>query len=143
MENFYVNGSGDIRAHSSSNAPRKWRFGVQNPLNPSSDYKIGIVQLKTGSVSSSGGYVEKNKINNTNFDHHIINPKNGFSSQKTIASTVYATSALLSDVFATTLMCMNPQAGIKLLNKQKLAGVVVSDLGNCLLSNLAIKNFGL
>jgi thiamine biosynthesis lipoprotein len=143
FENFYVNGAGDIRVHSREDAPRKWRFGIQNPLANDFDKKIGVIQITQGSISSSGGYVERNKMEGGSADHHIIQTKNGFSNSKVIASTVYANNATASDIYATTLMNMTPMEGLKFLDHNDIAGMIVCSEGKSWLSKKALKNFGI
>lgn len=141
--NFYVNGAGDIRVHSEANAPRKWRFGIQNPLAHDFDKKIGVIQISQGSISSSGGYAARNNLNGDTRDHHIISPRSGISNRKVIATTVYTPTAIESDVYATSLMNMKPDEGLSFMEKEQLAGMIVTDEGRCLLSKKALKNFGI
>ena len=143
LKNFYVNGSGDIRVHSSENAPRKWRFGVRNPFSKSSENKIGVVQLSTGSISSSGNYVEKNRSDNNKSDHHIIDPKFGFSRNQVVASTIFSDDAMTSDVYATVVMNMDKKNALKFLDEKNIAGAIVTKEGQCVLSARALNNFGI
>tara|TARA_R110002072_G_scaffold1989_2_gene16373 strand:- start:87690 stop:88619 length:930 start_codon:yes stop_codon:yes gene_type:complete len=140
VENFLVNGEGDIRVHSAKNALRKWKLGIQNPFSSDSSKSIGIVQLTNGSISSSGGYV--NNIKGKKDDHHIIHPSKGSSYNRVVASTVIANDTVTTDTTATILMNMKPQEAIDYLNKNQLAGLVVDRSGKVLLSQIGLSYFG-
>lgn len=141
LYNFYINGSGDIRVHSRFDAPRKWRIGIRNPLSLDPKKSVGVVQMDSGSIASSGGYVHN--VNGDKFNNHIINPKTGTSCRDVIASTVIAEDALTADTTATILMNLGKLEAIDYLNDQNLIGLVFCSEGKSYLSSRALKNFGM
>lgn len=141
LTNFYINGSGDIRVHSRSNAPRKWRVGIRNPLSKDARKSVGVVQIHSGAIASSGGYIHN--VDGDRFNHHIINPRTGRSAKEVIASTVLADDALTADTTATILMNLGKKEALLYLNKHQLIGLVFCDEGKSWLSELAMKNFGM
>jgi len=141
LYNFYINGAGDIRVHSRTDAPRKWRIGIRNPLSIDASKAVGVVQLSNGAIASSGGYIHN--VNGDKTNHHILNPQTGKSSQDIIASTVIAENAIIADTTATILMNMNPVSCINFLDKNDLAGIVFSSEGKSYLSKKAVVNFGM
>lgn len=143
LYNFYVNGAGDIRVNSHLEAPRPWKIGIRNPLSNDPGKSMGVIQLKEGSVSSSGGYIQNNKNITGKMDHHILDPKLGESAQDLISSTVFGEDAILSDTAATILMNLSATKAVKYLNKRKLFGFVVDKSGKSHLSDKAINSFGL
>ena len=136
LNNFYINGSGDIKVSSNLNAPRKWKIGIKNPFNPS--VYAGLIQVSNQAVSTSGNYNQYNPINKA--DHHIIrihNPQNNI-----ISATVIHENCLEADCYGTILMTMNVKDAITWLNKYKLSGTLIDQSGASYLSKLALSQFG-
>lgn len=127
MINFYINGSGDIRVHSHQNAPRKWRIGLQNPMNP--ENYIGLIQLSDGALATSGTYKQKG---------HLFNK----SSSELISVTILCDTCIESDTLGTILINMCEDEAISFLNKKNLAGIVINKKGLSLLSKRALDLFG-
>lgn len=140
--NFYVNGSGDIRVHSHSDAPRPWRIGIKNPFSRDIERSVGYLRLRDGSVASSGSYVHYNKVEESYSDHHILNPESGKSKKELIATTVVADTALEADTTATILMNYSSRKAVSYLDKQKLLGFVIDMTGRTHLSAKAVQSFG-
>lgn len=141
LYNFYINGSGDIRVHSRVDAPRKWRIGIRNPLSADPSKSVGVIQMDSGAVASSGGYIHN--VNGDRFNNHIINPRTGFSAREVIASTVIAEDALKADTTATILMNLSKTEALDYLNKEELSGLIFCKEGKSYLSDRALKNFGM
>ena len=141
LTNFYINGSGDIRVHSKTDAPRKWRVGIRNPMSEDASKSVGVVQLSTGSIASSGGYIHN--VKGDKFNHHIIDPKTGHSNSEVISSTVLADDAVTADTTATILMNLGKITAVEYMNDHKLMGLVFCSEGKSYLSARALNNFGL
>lgn len=141
LSNFYINGSGDIRVHSRADAPRKWRIGIRNPLSKDPMKSVGVVQMDSGAIASSGGYIHN--VNGDRFNNHIINPKTGTSATDIIASTVIAEDAITADTTATILMNLEISKALEYLNDQNLNGIIFSKAGQSYLSARALTNFGM
>lgn len=136
IENFMVNGSGDVRVHSSKNAPRPWRFGIQNPFDPTKNKKMGWLSLRDGSLATSGDYVhyiEKNAQKH----HHILNPKTGEPTIDLSSVTVIGATAVEADTQATIMMIQGKENALEYAMEQKLWAVIVDTQGNVLLSQKA------
>ncbi|MCP4915009.1 MAG: FAD:protein FMN transferase [Oligoflexia bacterium] len=142
LNNFYVNGSGDIRVHSHKNAPRPWRIGIKNPFSKNLDRSVGYLQLKEGSVASSGSYIQYNELEKDYSDHHILNPKSGLSNNDLITTTVVAETALEADTTATILMNFSTMDALKYLNEYDLLGFLIDSTGKTHLSKKALAAFG-
>lgn len=141
LSNFSVNGAGDLRVHSRADAPRKWRIGIRNPLSSDPKKSVGVVQLSSGAIASSGGYIHN--VNGDKFNNHIINPKTGLSARHVIASTVIAEDAITADTTATILMNLTTTEAISYLNDKFLSGIIFCSQGKSYLSERALKNFGM
>ncbi|WP_412469990.1 MULTISPECIES: FAD:protein FMN transferase [unclassified Halobacteriovorax] len=143
ISNFYINGSGDIRVHSLPSAPRAWRIGIKNPFSADSSKSIGVLQVSTGSIASSGGYIHFNPYSEGMSDHHIVNPRSGFSNDEIIACTVIAEHTVEADTTATILMNLDVIEAIRYLDNKKLIGFVIDRNGKTHLSVRALSSFGL
>ncbi|MBT5095619.1 MAG: FAD:protein FMN transferase [Halobacteriovoraceae bacterium] len=143
LYNFYVNGSGDIRVHSSASAPRMWKIGIRNPLSSDPSKSVGVIQMANGAVATSGGYVHKVKNSDEKPDHHIVDPETGRSRDGIIASTILADNCLESDTAATVVMNLSGDEGREYLNQNELFGVVINREGETFLSQKAQKSFGI
>ncbi|WP_127716342.1 FAD:protein FMN transferase [Halobacteriovorax sp. HLS] len=139
FRNFSVNGSGDMRVHSSENAPRKWKVGIRNPFSMDSSKSAGIVQIANGSVSTSGSYIQ-NKNDNLR-DHHIVAKQ--YDETIPVSVTVVADTCMDTDVWATISMAQGIADSLKSLNEQNIFGVLIDSSGTSHLSNKAMAQFGL
>ncbi len=135
LNNFCINGSGDIRVYSEENALRKWQIGIRNPLSKNTDRAIGIIQLSNGAVATSGGY--NNHIETDKNDHHIINPLTGRSRSDIIQSTIIANDAITADTNATIIINQNPKNALDYLNDNKICGLFIDQTGMSHLSKMA------
>lgn len=140
LVNFMVDGSGDVRVHSASTAPRPWRLGIKNPFSPDEQKKIGYVALKDGALATSGDYV--NYVRNSDLDrkyHHVINPQTGLPTEGVVSSTVLAPTALQADLIATVLMVMGVTRALEWLNLNQIAAFMVKSDGSVVMSEKALR----
>tara|TARA_R110000868_G_scaffold136049_8_gene348821 strand:+ start:961 stop:1899 length:939 start_codon:yes stop_codon:yes gene_type:complete len=133
LVNFSVNGSGDLRVHSSDDAPRPWRLGIRNPFAKDPTAAAGIVQLANGALVTSGTYVN---------GAHIIN-KNQSPTQDLVSLTLIEDTAMSADILATALMNMDLNNAISFLDARKSIGIAIDKNGKTHLSQAAIAHFGL
>ncbi len=138
LENFYINGSGDIKVHSAAHAPRRWKIGIRNPFNSDPNVSAGLIQVTNESVSTSGSYVQFNPTDKK--DHHIIRKRSDQLSL--VSATVIHETCVLTDTLGTILMTMNPRQAIEFLNQQDVSGILIDELGQTHLSAKALKQFG-
>lgn len=138
MVNFYINGSGDIRVHSSQDAPRPWKIGIRNPFNKDPNISVGMIQISNQSASTSGSYVQYNDADKN--DHHII--RKGHQELNIVSATVIHDTCLMTDTLGTILMTLSPQKAVQFLNKLKVSGILIDETGKSHLSALALQQFG-
>ncbi len=138
IENFYINGSGDIRVHSAKNAPRRWKIGIRNPFNPDPSVSAGMIQVSEGSVSTSGSYVQFNSADKS--DHHIIRKTQ--QNLGIVSATVIHETCLMTDVLGTVFMTMTPSDALSLANQLDISTILIDQTGKSHLSALAVKQFG-
>lgn len=140
LVNFLVDGSGDVRVHSTIDAPRPWRLGIKNPFAEGQDKKIGYVALANGALATSGDYI--NYVRREDLDrkfHHVIDPLTGEPSHGIVSSTILAPTALEADLNATTVMIMEVTKALEWLKLKQLAGFLVKADGTVLMSQKAMQ----
>jgi thiamine biosynthesis lipoprotein len=122
MDNFYVNGSGDIRVSSHHDAPRKWRFGIQNPFGPPNSC-AGFVFINQGGLATSGSYKNFQKIGNQTI-HHILQ-SDGTNKNSFASVTIQGAETLICDIFATACMNMDLAEALDFLDREKLTAILI------------------
>lgn len=142
LYNFFVNGSGDIRVHSHSEAPRRWRLGLRNPLSKNSEAHAGFIQLAQGAVATSGGYIQKIDNSDKRLDHHILSPSGARSMDEIISATIISDDCLSADTEATIVMNKTIPEALSYLNQNQIFGALISKQGQSYLSEKALKCFG-
>ena len=114
-KNIYVEIGGELRCSGVNKTGATWIIGIDTPINNivSSKNIYSKTKLKNMSLATSGNYrnfLEKNgkKIN------HTIDPRNGISVESNILSvSVKARSCLVADAWATALMILPYDEGLK------------------------------
>ncbi len=125
LENFLVNGAGDIRLCSSPSAPRPWRIAIKNPFAPD-DRAAGFLDLRNGAVATSGDY-ERFFIHGGLRYHHIIDARTGRVRGDTASVTVAASTAVLANAYTISAMALGPEDGAAFLRRRGDAGGVMID----------------
>lgn len=114
INDFIVNGGGDIAVSGKFNNIRAWKIAIANPFNDNDN--IGGIQLENHAIVTSGDY-ERYFIENDKRYHHIINPTTGYPTNNGIHSiTVISDSVERADAWATALFVMGVKKGLKLAN---------------------------
>ena len=75
VNNFLINGGGDIYASGLKADGSKWKVGVKNPRDENK--LLAVMEITDMCVATSGDY-ERYKIINVKRYHHIFNPHDGF-----------------------------------------------------------------
>jgi len=123
LENFLVNGAGDIRLCSAPAAPRPWRVAIKNPF-AADDRAAGFLELRNGAVATSGDY-EKYFIHGGRKYHHIIDARTGRVRGDIASVTVAASTAVLANAYTISAMALGPDDGAAFLNRRRDAGGVL------------------
>ena len=123
LENFLVNGAGDIRVCSGPAAPRPWRVAIKNPF-ASDDRAAGFLDLRNGAVVTSGDY-EKYFIHRGTKYHHIIDARTGRVRSDIASVTVAASTAAIANACTISVMALGPLEGAAFLNRRRGAGGVI------------------
>lgn len=105
--NYMVEIGGEVRAKGVSDKHRKWRIGIDNPQNTLQNRELQlIVELSDGALATSGNYRNYYSHEGEKYGH-TIDPRTGYPVQREILSaTVYTSSCMLADAFATSFMVL-------------------------------------
>lgn len=139
LQNFCVNGAGDLRVASSPAAPRPWRVALKNPF-ASDGRAAGFMELKAGAIVTSGDY-ERFFIYRGKKYHHIIDARTGLTRDDTASVTVLASTAALANACAISVMALGPEEGAAFLRRRRDAsGAIITAAGAVLSVNLKTDN---
>lgn len=118
--------SGDIYCF----GPKKggWSIGIRNPRG---DGLLGIVELDSGAIATSGDYENYFEAEGVRY-HHIMDPATGYPVRNVVSSTVIAKTAIEADIWSTTLFVLG-EKGLGLLDSmQSVQGMIVLENGKVL-----------
>lgn len=139
LENFCVNGAGDLRVASSAAAPRPWRVALKNPF-AADDRAAGLLEVRSGAVVTSGDY-ERFFVHRGKKYHHIIDARTGLTRGDVASVTVLASTAALANAYSISAMALGPEEGAAFLRRRRDAsGVVITAAGAVLNCNLKTDN---
>ncbi|EQC47493.1 FAD:protein FMN transferase [Bacteriovorax sp. Seq25_V] len=94
VQNFYINGGGDLRVASAPHSPRPWRIGISNPFN--SENTVGHVALTNQAFATSGTYIKGNHIQTFTQDEKAISIS--ILSSTTVDADIMATIGLTKSI---------------------------------------------
>jgi thiamine biosynthesis lipoprotein len=135
LENFCVNGAGDLRAASSLAAPRPWRVALKNPF-AADGRAAGYMELRNGAIVTSGDY-ERFFIHRGKKYHHIIDARTGLTRDDIASVTVLASTAALANAYAIAAMALGPREGEAFLRRRRDAsGAIVTAAGAVISCNM-------
>jgi thiamine biosynthesis lipoprotein len=128
INNFFVNGAGDLRVASASDAPRAWKIGITNPFSKDRA-PCGLIELSKGAVATSGDY-ERYLSHNGKRYHHIIDARTGEIRNDVSSVTVFAPTTTIANAYTTAVMALGLQEGTKFLaGKTNARGVIITPDG--------------
>lgn len=106
----------------------KWRVGLQKPF-AGRGVSFETVEVSDQTVVSSGIY-ERCFEQDGEIYHHILDPDTGYPVKSDIQSvSIICGSSLLGDALSTTGLVLGSQEAEKLLNQEKVYGVIVLEDG--------------
>lgn len=117
---------GSVLAYGSRNAAGdKWRISVRHPRNP--DAYIGVIEIKSGCVSTSGDYEKCFEADGARY-HHLLDPATGYPAHSGLASvTVVCESGLLSDALSTACFILGTEKSLPLLDAYGAGAIFVAE----------------
>lgn len=144
--NFIIDIGGEVRVSGRRSKKLKgWKVGVASPQK-NNPHNVLIVALRDYSVATSGDYRNFFTKDNKKFSH-TISSKTGYPVENDLTSvTVFHKECMLADAYATAIMALGGNKGLKLANKLNLAVVLLvkapNDEINMLFSNQAKELIG-
>jgi len=114
-EDFAIDAGGDLYLGGRNPKGEPWRVGIRHPR--ATDELVATLRVSNTAVCTSGDYERQ---------HHILDPRTGDSARSVASTTVIAPCAMLADALATGAFVLGPEAGIRLLERQGVEGLIVT-----------------
>jgi thiamine biosynthesis lipoprotein len=150
VENYAIDAGGDIYVAGCNPDDAPWSIGIRHPRRP--DRLFDSLRVSNAAVCTSGDYERRSPaknhvgvgdvagvaddsddVNNVDYrdegadaGHHILDPRTGESADAVASVTVVAPTAMAADALATAAFVLGPAAGIRLLERQGVHGLMVS-----------------
>ena len=116
--NFMVEIGGELSLSGYNSEDKKWSIGVQNPSVNNISSTLNLL-LTNKAIATSGNYRNFFTHDGKSYSH-IISPTTGYPIDKNILSvTVISDQCIDADALATSLIVMNIEDGIDLIDKIK------------------------
>ena len=132
INNYIIDIGGDIFAKGHNKNNKDWVVGIENPKLNDKLIKE-IVNVSNKGVATSGEYKNYFSKDGTKYSH-IINPKNGMPiTHSTKSVTVVDKNAMSADGWATALIAMGSEVGLKVAEKEKIAVMFIDQVDDKLL----------
>ena len=109
-----VEAGGDLLASGRKSMDEAWQVGVQSPRD-SRPGLLGRFEVENKAAATSGDYMQPFTADFR--QHHILDPRTGYSAPELASVTVTAPSAMLADGLATAVMALGPQAGSAIIER--------------------------
>ncbi|MBU1912836.1 MAG: FAD:protein FMN transferase [Candidatus Omnitrophica bacterium] len=116
IKNGLINLGGNMFALGYAPGNKKWKIGVEDPINKGK--LLHRFELTDMAISTSGNYERFFEIGGKRYSH-IINPVTGFPCQGIVSVTVAADSAEQADALSTAIFVMGEKEGLNLAKSIK------------------------
>ena len=115
FNNVYVEAGGDLMVSGRKEDTVPWRIGLRNPRpqQAQQEQKLVTIAVSDKAVATSGDYLQAFTPDFKN--HHIIDPRSGFSPPELASCTVTAPNVALADGLATALMVLGKDNAFDLI----------------------------
>jgi thiamine biosynthesis lipoprotein len=120
LKNFLIDAGGDCFASGLNEEGRPWKIGVRHPTDAGA--VIETLHVSNSAVCTSGNYDRRSPSG----DGHIVDPRTGATAATLASATVMAPRAVVADGLATAAFVLGPVEGIRLLERQRVSGVLFS-----------------
>lgn len=119
---YLVELGGELRVGGGTVGGRPWRIGVESP---SGGEPAAVLKMHDGAIATAGDYRQARQVAGRRLSH-VIDPRTGHPVAHGLASvTVIAPTALAADGYATALLVLGPEAGMRLAERLRLAALFV------------------
>ncbi len=125
IENYLVEIGGDLVSKGQNDKGETWQIGIEKPQAGSQSLQL-IVSLDDRGMASSGDYKNYFEQDGVRYSH-IIDPTTGRPiTHRTTSVTVLAENAMMADAWATAMLALGQEKGMKLAEEHKLAVYFIS-----------------
>ena len=123
MEDYMVEIGGEVRAGGQNHLGGPWRIGISTP---DGGYEIQkVVSVRRAAMATSGDYRNYYEYGGRRYSH-TIDARSGRPVTHALASvTVITGSCMEADAWATTLMVLGPDEGLRLAERSGLAAFFI------------------
>lgn len=119
FEHVLVEAGGDLRTLGTRADGTPWRIGVANPRPLAQGIVMPVLPVTGRAVATSGDYM--NSFTTDFSEHHIVDPRTGYSPTELASATVLAATATDADALGTAMVVLGRKAGLALA--ERLPGV--------------------
>lgn len=116
---FAIDAGGDLFVSGSSARQEPWSVGIRHPRHDRE--AIERLVVTDAAICTSGDYERV-----VSGAHHLIDPRVQAPAGGMASATVIAPNAMLADALATAAFVLGPEAGISLLDRHGVQGVLYS-----------------
>lgn len=126
FQHYLVEVGGEAASKGKKPDGNSWRLGIETPIE---DQKSLFQQINTGdgklAIAASGNYRNFFIVDGIRYSH-AINPLTGWPVNHNLVSvTVVHDTAMMADAWATALLVLGPEEGMKLANELQLAAYFI------------------
>lgn len=119
IEHFMIEIGGEIRAQGNNAQGSAWRIGIEKP-QPYAQALYKILKVNNIALATSGDYRNFFEFGGKHFSH-LIDPATGWPIENHLVSvTVLAEQCMQADAWATALVVLGHERGLKLAEKMGL-----------------------
>ncbi|MFO7681056.1 MAG: FAD:protein FMN transferase [Chloroflexota bacterium] len=112
--NILVEAGGDLLAAGKKDQATNWQIGIQSPRE-NGKHLLAKFGVENQAVATSGDYQQAYSADYR--QHHILDPRTGYSAPDLASATIVADSAMMADGLATAVMVMPSKEAIALLEQ--------------------------
>ncbi len=140
-KNYVIEIGGEIKVRGFKSDPEiPWSVGINKPQNSSDDNSL-ILSLSNISVATSGNYRNFYQKDGRIYSHTISHKTGRPVASDILSVSVFHNSCMYADAYATAILAMGVDKGIKFADKNKLKVIIFDNKMNKIYSSSAQKAF--
>lgn len=125
IEDYMVEIGGDLVTRGENDKGEAWRIGIEKPESGSQTVQL-VVPVSDLGMATSGDYRNFFEQDGVRYSH-IIDPTTGRPiTHRTTSVTVLADSAMMADAWATAMLALGQEEGLKIAEANDLAAFFIS-----------------
>jgi FAD:protein FMN transferase len=121
LADFAIDAGGDLYLGGHGPGAAPWTVGIRHPRQDGAI--LHAMAVSDAAVCTSGDYERRTPEGQ---GHHIVDPRTGACAGAVASVTVIAPTAMVADALATAAFVLGPIAGLRLLERQGVDGLIVS-----------------